>query len=152
MFDLKQNFSKGIKTEHFFGNAFIREFDIMSDIKQFLTLFVLICILNKGLGLKCGGSNVSRIVGGQDSKLLKWPWMCRMIITFETAGSFLCGASLISDQWFLTAAHCVVDEYGDPLDNIQIDCGIFDTSVYEPTEVSITTSTVCMATNSQNFY
>ncbi|XP_033115439.1 chymotrypsinogen B-like, partial [Anneissia japonica] len=57
----------------------------------------------------------SRIVGGEDSYPGEWPWM----LSFEIYGSFYCGASLISEKWAITAAHCV-----DSLTEISITAGI----------------------------
>ena len=41
----------------------------------------------------------NRIVGGQDASINDYPW--------QVALSMGCGGSIISDQWVLTAAHCV---------------------------------------------
>lgn len=46
------------------------------------------------------------IVGGQPAQSGAWPWQVRLAITTQE-GTFLCGGSLVSDQWVLTAAHCI---------------------------------------------
>jgi len=47
-----------------------------------------------------------RIVGGEDAKHGEFPHMLQL----QYLGSHMCGASIISDQWALTAAHCVEGE------------------------------------------
>ncbi|XP_040211901.1 serine protease 33-like isoform X3 [Rana temporaria] len=51
----------------------------------------------------CGSPSVSsRIVGGTNSLDGEWPWQ-----VYVTDGKYICGGSLISPEWVMTAAHCI---------------------------------------------
>lgn len=43
------------------------------------------------------------ILGGSLSYNGQWPWT----VALKVGNSFLCGGTLIADQWVVTAAHCV---------------------------------------------
>lgn len=64
------------------------------------------CLIDKTLcGLK--GRSHSRIVGGDIATPGDWPWQ----VTYDWVGNtgnpgHWCGASIISPNWIVTAAHC----------------------------------------------
>uniref|UniRef100_A0A8C3QMC8 Transmembrane serine protease 15 n=1 Tax=Cyanoderma ruficeps TaxID=181631 RepID=A0A8C3QMC8_9PASS len=47
--------------------------------------------------------NNGRIVGGSDARRGAWPWIVSLHFNLQP----VCGASLVSDEWLVTAAHCV---------------------------------------------
>ncbi|XP_020926681.1 transmembrane protease serine 3 isoform X2 [Sus scrofa] len=56
-------------------------------------------------GRRMGSS--PRIVGGNASSLAQWPWQASL----QFQGYHLCGGSVITPVWVVTAAHCVYDLY-----------------------------------------
>ncbi|XP_039767211.1 polyserase-2 [Ornithorhynchus anatinus] len=56
--------------------------------------------------LDCGLPHPSpRIVGGSGSRPGAWPWQ----VSLHHGQSHVCGGSLITDSWVLSAAHCMMD-------------------------------------------
>ncbi|XP_059471518.1 venom protease-like [Neocloeon triangulifer] len=61
---------------------------------------------------ECDASNVHLIVGGEEAKVGEFPHMAAL---GYGEGEWLCGGSLISERYVLTAAHCIGnDRVGDP--------------------------------------
>uniref|UniRef100_A0A8C6YTE2 Peptidase S1 domain-containing protein n=1 Tax=Nothoprocta perdicaria TaxID=30464 RepID=A0A8C6YTE2_NOTPE len=63
------------------------------------------CPLSAGCGLRrqmTTFSGVERIAGGQLARDGEWPWQA----SIQLDGIHRCGASVISNTWLLTAAHC----------------------------------------------
>lgn len=61
------------------------------------------------MNLECGIPNGrSRIVGGQEADINEYPWMVT-VLSKSSGGTELCGGSIISPNYILTAAHCVTD-------------------------------------------
>ena len=52
----------------------------------------------------CGVKQSERIVNGKPASANEYPWMAAMIPA--NGGGIFCGASIISNSWILTAAHC----------------------------------------------
>ena len=53
------------------------------------------------------GSDV-RIVGGTDAERGDWPWQIGYAAMRGSSFSIVCGGTLISTKWAITAAHCTV--------------------------------------------
>lgn len=62
------------------------------------------------VGDECGISNFhegARINGGDVAKPHDWPWQALILCNPTSTKTAICGGVLISEQWVLTAAHCV---------------------------------------------
>ncbi|KAM9320390.1 transmembrane protease serine 2 [Gastrophryne carolinensis] len=63
--------------------------------------------------IECGASTKyvdSRIVGGTRAQSGEWPWQ----VSLQIGKSHVCGGSIITPDWIVTAAHCVEGGYANP--------------------------------------
>ncbi|XP_047927440.1 transmembrane protease serine 2 [Anser cygnoides] len=65
--------------------------------------------------IKCGlptksTAIMNRIVGGSTAALGQWPWQ----LSLHVQGTHVCGGSIITREWLVTAAHCVEGQLSDP--------------------------------------
>ncbi|ODN00708.1 Transmembrane protease serine 9 [Orchesella cincta] len=95
---------------------------------------------NKGNFCECGSksSHDVKIVGGILSKQHCWPWVAAIVRISKTKSpKIVCGSSIISRKYLLTAAHCVeyMEQVG--LDNFRVVLGTNDLSEGDSFEMEI---------------
>ncbi|KAM5179548.1 transmembrane protease serine 2 [Mantella aurantiaca] len=104
--------------------------DVTSDLKKFVSvntsatfdkLYTSVrsrdyCPSRKVISLRCIDCGTStknvdnRIVGGTLAQTGDWPWQ----VSLQIGRSHVCGGSIITPDWILTAAHCVEGSYASP--------------------------------------
>lgn len=70
-----------------------------------------------------------KITGGTDALISEFPWQ-----VYITADDITCGGSIISNEWIVTAAHCVLDESGNTIAAADVLVKAGATNPYNDTE------------------
>jgi hypothetical protein len=83
----------------------------------------------------CGRQSIvsrGRIIGGDNATRKQWPWMVWIKYRDFEGRDRLCGGSLISSEWVLTAAHCLMtvkDKFLTCDGCLEMNMGVHDTSL-----------------------
>ncbi|XP_067035363.1 MAM and LDL-receptor class A domain-containing protein 1-like [Acropora muricata] len=101
--------------------------------KMILLVLLFLGSSVSGQLLPCGYTAVSqsRVIGGKDAIPGAWPWQIALL----RFGGFICGGSLISDEWVVTAAHCVARS--NLASSYKVVVGEHDRRINEGTEVTV---------------
>ncbi|XP_066131885.1 prostasin [Saccopteryx bilineata] len=99
-----------------------------------VTILLLLGLFRSGLGAAgagaeavCGVASQARITGGSSATPGQWPW--QVSITYD--GIHVCGGSLVSEQWVLSAAHCFPREHSK--EGYEVKLGAHQLDSYTPT-------------------
>ncbi|GAB0093863.1 hypothetical protein DMENIID0001_090490 [Sergentomyia squamirostris] len=64
----------------------------------------------------------AKIIGGKNADRGRWPWQVALYSSEHE--KFFCGGTLITSSWVITAAHCLVSDFGS---DFVILAGLYDT-------------------------
>ncbi|XP_057551969.1 ovochymase-2 [Hippopotamus amphibius kiboko] len=78
----------------------------------------------------------SRIVGGRQVEKGSYPWQ----VSLKRRQKHVCGGTIISPQWVITAAHCVANR--NIASTFNVTAGEYDLSYIEPGEQTLTIETI----------
>ena len=66
-------------------------------------LYTYPCDPSAVCGCSSNPASVTRIVGGESAGTSTWGWA----VSISISGVYLCGGTILSSSWIITAAHCV---------------------------------------------
>uniref|UniRef100_F7BQG2 Transmembrane serine protease 2 gene 15 n=1 Tax=Xenopus tropicalis TaxID=8364 RepID=F7BQG2_XENTR len=86
--------------------------------ETYLFYFSATCASGNMVSLRCISCGLStkvdsRIVGGTPASVGDWPWQVELLKLVGTS-IYLCGGSIITPHWIVTAAHCVYGSTSTP--------------------------------------
>ncbi|XP_073459198.1 transmembrane protease serine 5 [Aquarana catesbeiana] len=89
------------------------------------------CLSGHVVTLKCSEcgsrSKSSRIIGGSDVALGRWPWQISLYLN----NKHVCGGSIVAPNWIITAAHCVHNYRSPQVSSWSVLAGIISHSSVE---------------------
>ncbi|XP_044160578.1 serine protease 33-like [Bufo gargarizans] len=94
----------------------------MELFKELILLLLVTCVLANPTSTSSKNDylkKLSRIVGGSNANDGEWPWQ----VSLQYEGNHICGGTLISNQWVMTAAHCV--EWTSDYDSFSVVLGMY---------------------------
>ncbi|KAL4646046.1 elastase 3 precursor-like [Arapaima gigas] len=77
-----------------------------ADKMKFVVLTLLVAGAY-GCGVPAFPPLLSKVVGGEDARPHSWPWQISLQYSKNGNWYHTCGGTLISNEWVLTAAHCI---------------------------------------------
>ncbi|XP_053326507.1 transmembrane protease serine 9-like isoform X2 [Spea bombifrons] len=86
----------------------------------------------------------SRIVGGSDAAAGSWPWQ----VSLFRGKALICGGSVISERWLLTAAHCVSGSNDASLYSVRL--GALNLSTVNSYEIASSVKQIVLHPNYSN--
>lgn len=93
----------------------------------------------------------ARIVGGEPAPAERWPWMAQVAVDDPSvSGYLLCGASHLSPEWLVTAAHCMEYLDGSPAETERTFVFIGDTDRNNVPEDGIPVQQILIHRNYEN--
>uniref|UniRef100_A0A2R9AGV0 Ovochymase 2 n=1 Tax=Pan paniscus TaxID=9597 RepID=A0A2R9AGV0_PANPA len=78
----------------------------------------------------------SRILGGSQVEKGSYPWQ----VSLKQRQKHICGGSIVSPQWVITAAHCIANR--NIVSTLNVTAGEYDLSQTDPGEQTLTIETV----------
>lgn len=80
---------------------------------------------------------LNRVVAGEDVRPHSWPWQVSLQSDSSGRWSHVCGGTLISSEWVLSAAHCINDRY-----NYRVELGKHSLKVTEEGSIASEAATI----------
>ncbi|XP_067888733.1 chymotrypsin-like elastase family member 2A [Heterodontus francisci] len=83
---------------------------LISDFNMFQYLLLILCLRAIAASPLSG-----RVISGQEATPHSWPWQISLQFAYDIDPDFfqhICGGSLISANWVMTAAHCIISTPG----------------------------------------